>query len=221
MCAQVWEALIRGWDGWMASLTGWTWVWVNSESWWWTRRPGVLRFMGSQRVGQTEWLNWLTVLNLVTQSCCTPAHPHSGPALICWFRYPGLSCAHLRVRNADLWINKKGLFYSTGNYIFGHLSYPIMGFPGGSVVKNPPVSVGDVGLIPGFWKYSGRGHGNSLQYPCLENPMDRGAWWATFHGVTKSWTQLSNSMHAISYNGRKFEKNTYVCVCIWITLLYT
>ena len=54
----------RGWDGWMASLTQWTWVWVNSGSWWWTGRPGVLRFMGSQRVGH-DWateLNW-TELN--------------------------------------------------------------------------------------------------------------------------------------------------------------
>ena len=50
----------RGWDGWMASLTQWTWVWVNSWSWWWTEKPGVLQFMGSQRVGH-EWateLNW-------------------------------------------------------------------------------------------------------------------------------------------------------------------
>ena len=50
----------RGWDGWMASLTRWTWVWVNSGSWWWTGRPGVRQFMGSQRVGHncvTE-LNW-------------------------------------------------------------------------------------------------------------------------------------------------------------------
>ena len=47
----------RGWDVWMASLTRWTWVWVNSRSWWWTGRPGMLRFMGSQRVGATE-LNW-------------------------------------------------------------------------------------------------------------------------------------------------------------------
>ena len=44
----------RGWDGWMASLTRWTWVWVNSGSWWWTGRPGVLRVMGSQRVGH-DW----------------------------------------------------------------------------------------------------------------------------------------------------------------------
>ena len=49
----------RGWDGWMASLTQRTWVWVNSRSWWWTGRPGVLQFMGSQRVGH----NWATELN--------------------------------------------------------------------------------------------------------------------------------------------------------------
>ena len=48
-----------GWDGWMASLTRWTWVWVNSGSWWWTGRPGMLRFMGSQRVGH----DWMTELN--------------------------------------------------------------------------------------------------------------------------------------------------------------
>ena len=51
----------RGWDIWMASLTQWTWVWVNSGCWWWTGRPGVLQFMGSQRVGQDcDWteLNW-------------------------------------------------------------------------------------------------------------------------------------------------------------------
>ena len=49
----------RGWDGWMASLTRWMWVWVNSRSWWWTGRPGMLRFMGSQRVGD----DWATELN--------------------------------------------------------------------------------------------------------------------------------------------------------------
>ena len=49
----------RGWDGWMASPTRWAWVWVKSRSWWWTGRPGVLQFMGSQRVGH----NWATELN--------------------------------------------------------------------------------------------------------------------------------------------------------------
>ena len=50
----------RGWDGWMASPTQWTWVWVNSESWWWTGKPGVLQFIGLQRV-RHDWaaeLNW-------------------------------------------------------------------------------------------------------------------------------------------------------------------
>ena len=47
----------RGWDGWMASPNQWTWAWVNSGSWWWMGRPGVLRFMGSQS-DTTEWLNW-------------------------------------------------------------------------------------------------------------------------------------------------------------------
>ena len=52
----------RGWDGWMASLTRWTWVWVNSGRWWWTGRPGVLRFMGSQRV-RHDWATELTEPN--------------------------------------------------------------------------------------------------------------------------------------------------------------
>ena len=67
------------------------------------------------------------------------------------------------------------------------------GFSGGSVVKNPPAiqgAAGDAGSIPGSGRFLGGGHGNPLQYSCLENPMDRGAWWATFHGVTKSQTQL-------------------------------
>ena len=55
----------RGWDGWMASPTRWTWVWVDSGSWWWTGRPGVLRFMGLQRVRHdwaTELTDWATEL---------------------------------------------------------------------------------------------------------------------------------------------------------------
>ena len=62
----------RGWDGLMASLTQWTWVWVNSRSWWWTGRPGVLRFMESKRVGH-DWateLNWLLLLYLIKTSLC-------------------------------------------------------------------------------------------------------------------------------------------------------
>ena len=57
-------------------------------------------------------------------------------------------------------------------------------FPGGSVVKNPPANAGDVGLIPGSGRCPEEGNGNPLQYSCLENPKDRGAWQATVHGVS-------------------------------------
>ena len=64
----------RGWDGWMASLPRWTWVWVDSEIWWWTGRPGVLRFMGSQRV-RHDWVTELTIpkcSHATTKDC--PCH---------------------------------------------------------------------------------------------------------------------------------------------------
>ena len=70
------------------------------------------------------------------------------------------------------------------------------------VVKNPPANAGDVrdmGLILDYGRSPGGGHGNPLQYSCLENPMGRGAWRAVVHRVAKSWTQLKRlSMHACS-----------------------
>ena len=63
-----------------------------------------------------------------------------------------------------------------------------MGFPAGSVAKDLPANAGDVGSIPESGKSPGEGNGNPLQYPCLESPTDRGAWWATVHGVTKRQT---------------------------------
>ena len=112
------EGDCRGWDGWMASLTRWTWVWVNSRSWWWTGRPGVLRFMGSQRVRH----DWVTDL------------------------------------------------------IWSHLGPYQEDFPGGSDGKVSVYNVGDLGSIPGLERSSGEGNSNPLQYYCLDNPMDIGAW---------------------------------------------
>ena len=60
-----------------------------------------------------------------------------------------------------------------------------MGLPGGLVVKNLPATVEDAGSIPGLGRSPGEGNGNPLQYSCLGNVMDREAWWATVHGVTK------------------------------------
>ena len=71
--------------------------------------------------------------------------------------------------------------------------YLMAGFPSGASGKNPPANtgpVGDTGSIPELGRSPAGGHGNLLQYSCLENPMDRGTWQATVHGVAQSWTQL-------------------------------
>ena len=76
------------------------------------------------------------------------------------------------------------------------------GFPGGSVVKNSLANSGDSGSIPGSGRSPGEGNGNPLQYSCLENPMNRGAWQATVHGVTRSWpltTELVYKPYVLSW----------------------
>ena len=75
----------RGWDGWMASPTRWTWVWMKSGSWWWTGRPGVLQFMGSQRVGH----DWATELNWIFYCIYVPLLFYP---FICQFTFRLLPC---------------------------------------------------------------------------------------------------------------------------------
>ena len=77
--------------------------------------------------------------------------------------------------------------------IFNNLEKAIEenGFPGGSDDKESACNSGDLGLIPEAERSPGEGNGYPLQYSCLENSMDRGAWWATVHGVAKSQTPLS------------------------------
>ena len=72
------------------------------------------------------------------------------------------------------------------------ISNDYMGFPGSSEVKVSACNAGDLGLIPGSERSPGEGNGNLLQYSCLENPMDGGAWRAIVHRVTKSRTRLSD-----------------------------
>ena len=76
--------------------------------------------------------------------------------------------------------------------IYYIIIYISVAFPGGSDGKAPAYNVGGPGSIPGSGRSLGEGNGNPLQYSCLENPMDGGAWLAPVHGVTKSWTRLSN-----------------------------
>ena len=88
-----------------------------------------------------------------------------------------------------------------------------MDFPGGSEGKASNCNAGDLGSIPGSGRPPGEGNGNPLQYCCLENPIDRDAWWATVHGIAKSRTQLSNFTFSISFLSiHKSIKYTYLCM---------
>ena len=80
-------------------------------------------------------------------------------------------------------------------------NYFIIDFPGGSDGKASVYNARDLGSSPGLGRSPGEGNGNPLQYCCLENPMDRGAWYATVYGVAKSWTRLSNFTSSL-YNKR-------------------
>ena len=80
-----------------------------------------------------------------------------------------------------------------------------MGFPGSLEVKASACNAGDPGSIPRLGRSPGEGNGNPLQYSCLENPMDGGAWWATVHGVAKSRTQLSDFTFTFHFNKLDIE----------------
>ena len=86
------------------------------------------------------------------------------------------------------------------------------------MVKNPRANSGDirdVGSIPGLGRSPEGGHGNLLQYPCLENPMDREEWWAIVHEVMKSQTGLEQlSMHIYIYTHTHIYIHTYICVSV-------
>ena len=129
-----WEGLGAGegddkeWDGWMASLTRWTWVWVNSGSWWWRATiHGVTKSWTWLR-DWTELIPWYI--------CATSS--------LSIYLLMDLGCFHVL-----------------------------------AILSSAIVKIGE-------------GNGTPLQYSCLENPMDRGAWWAAVHGVAKSWTWLTS-----------------------------
>ena len=77
----------------------------------------------------------------------------------------------------------------------------VKGFPGGSDGRESACGAGDWDLIPGSGRSPGGGHGNPHQYSCLENPMDRGAWRATVHGVTKNRTRLNDQHIGCQFEG--------------------
>jgi len=154
---------------WLDDITDlWTWVWVNSGSWWWTGRPGMLRFMGSQRVGH-DWATDLIWSDLII--------------LLVIILLVIVLLGTLRIR----WESYKIL-----------LDIIFLASYGGSGGKESTSNVGDRGSIPMLGRSLGEGNGNPLQYSCLKNPMDRRAWQATVPGVAKSQTQLSDFHKSIS-----------------------
>ena len=98
------------------------------------------------------------------------------------------------------------------------------GFPGVSVVKNPSANAGDAedtGSIPGLRRSPREGNGNPLQYSCLGNPMEGGTWWATVHGVAKSWTWLSTPVVALCLMWSLFSLTFYFCLESESVLIYS
>ena len=85
-------------------------------------------------------------------------------------------------------LTRRTFFGKVISLLFNMLSRLVIGFPSGSENKASACNAGDPGSIPGLGRCPREANGNPLQYSCLENPMDRGAWWATVHGVSKSWT---------------------------------
>ena len=145
------------------SLTRWIWGWANSGRWWWTGKPGVLQSMGAQRV-RHDWeteLNWaFYTLNYENiEYNCECSHVYQ----------PGQDTEHmaslLEVPSCPSLLNTN--------------------FPRCHSGKESICQAGDAGSIPELGRCPGEGNGNSLQYSCLGNPMEKGAWQATVHGVAK------------------------------------
>ena len=109
--------------------------------------------------------------------------PHSHPL------HPFLWGTHSALFSSPcLFLDSVTMYLYKYIYIVYMYMYICIGFPGGSEVKASACNAGDLGLIPGLGRSPAEGNGNPLQYSCPENPMDGGAWWATVHGVAKSWT---------------------------------
>ena len=121
-----------------------------------------------------------------------------------WAIWPTGGCCWWRlIRNSLLW-----------QFELSGLTSLCLGFPGGSDGKESVCNAGDLGLIPGLGRSPGEGNGNILQYSCLENPMDRGAWWDAVHGVSKSQTQLE-------WLTQTHTNTTHSSFCIYGGLLFS
>ena len=146
---------ISGWDGRMASPTRWTWTWASSRSWWWTGKPGKLQSMRSQ---SQMWLNWTDSIVIVIIEWANDRYKY-----ICIYTHTYIHTYRMHLNHAWHTVAAQELVPATIGSVF----------PGTLVVKNLPVNTGDIrdmDWIPGSGRSPGRGHGNPLQYSCLESP---------------------------------------------------
>ena len=174
----------------MASPTQWTWVWVNSGSWWWTGRPGVLQFMGSQRVRHV----WATKLNWkgiwVTEFLLL--------SKLTWLLLLIALCTCHRSGISTDWNWDVAHTYKVlPNYLHS-LPWWLSG-------KEPTCQCRRHGFHPwiGLGISPGEGNDNPPQYSCWENSMDRGTWQATVHVAAGSWmwfnwAHIQNSLQSSS-----------------------
>ena len=141
----------------------------------WTEEPGRRQSMGSLRVRH----DWVTSLSLFTFM-----HWRRKWQLTPLF-LPGESQGQRSLVGCRLWGCTELDTTEATQQQQQHIGRD---FPGGSEGKESACNAGDMGSIPRSGRSPGEGHGNPFQYSCLENPMDRGAWWATVHGVAKNQT---------------------------------
>ena len=183
------EGDYRGWDGWMASPTSCTWVWASSRNWWWTGKPGVLQSMVSQRVGQdwatelTDWAYYNAILKPTTRRQCQTLQVkgsvlYKTACFTCKLHFEGFQVTWWRRQWHPTPVLLPGKFHGLRSLIGCS--------PWGRQKSDTTERV--------HFEFSlsciGEGNGNPLQYYCLENPRDWGAWWAAVSGVSQSQTRL-------------------------------
>ena len=114
--------------------------------------------------------------------------------------------SHLKLKNAAESFEIRPTFLIFLSLMTKEIMYYLIGMggvPGGSAAKTLPANVGDSSSVPGLVRFPGGGNGNPFHYSYLDNPKERGAWWATVHGVVKSWSWLSTNAHINRYRNNE------------------
>ena len=218
----------RGWDGLMASLIQWTWVWASSGSCWWAGKPGVLQSMGLQRVR----CDWVTELKWTGDKVSFTLHPNGYRTI--------LGEPYLQVIASAMSSKVTLSFWNTGSlWVVWHMMWTMgimvicmlsklfcyevsslnmtlfeifcqcIRWPTDKEFAFLCRRCRKAGLITGSGRSPGGGNGNPLQNSCLENSMDRGDWWAAIPRVTKNQTWLNDlaCMHTLSMD-QKLSKSS-------------